>query len=335
MEPAEHYEAAQINPAPSADRSELLVMTWNIKFAGGRVRFFFECGGERGWMTKEEVAGNLRGLAQKIRQTNPDVLLLQEVDVESKRCAYVDNLQWLLDHTPLNYGVYASQWRADYVPSDGVGRVDSGNAILSRWPLTDAQRLALPLIESQDDLTRYFYLRRNILIAKVDVPSSGELWLLNTHTSAFSDDGTKKKQIDRLVEELDRLNADAARFVAGGDLNVIPPGSSQEHGFADDCDGDPRFAGDDYRGEGDWLNPLYDRFTPAVSLSDYQSEQEVHFTFTGDERVFWTRKLDYVFTNARFRAGSTMTHQDITQGGTVTLHLSDHAPLSTILELSP
>ncbi|MFB6263291.1 MAG: endonuclease/exonuclease/phosphatase family protein, partial [Bradymonadaceae bacterium] len=123
--------------------------TWNIKFAGDRIRFFYQCDGERVHMQRREVVDHLEGIARKIRQTDPDVLFLQEVDVDSKRSAYVDQVDWLLRHTDLSHAVYASQWNVPYVPKKWLGPVDSGNAILTKWPLDRARRIALPLIAEQ------------------------------------------------------------------------------------------------------------------------------------------------------------------------------------------
>ena len=112
VEPAERYRAKEVPEEPPEAGGALKVMTWNIKFGGGRIRFFFECPGDRVIMKRSEVIDNLEGLAAKIRQVDPDILMLQEIDVDSKRVAGFDQLQWLLDHTGLTYGVYASQWRA-------------------------------------------------------------------------------------------------------------------------------------------------------------------------------------------------------------------------------
>jgi len=65
-------------------------------------------------------------LAAKITAMDADILLLQEVDTDSKRSAYIDQVQWLLDNTAMNYGVYASMWEVQFVPSDGLGRVNTG-----------------------------------------------------------------------------------------------------------------------------------------------------------------------------------------------------------------
>lgn len=134
VEEAVRYAAAAPTPAP-APSGAIRVMTWNVKYGGARLRFFWECNGSRTLLAEHEVTANLDAIAARIRAFGPDLLLLQEVDTgRSKRSAYVDEVQHLLDRTGLNHGVYASQWKADYVPSDGVGPVESGNAILSRWP---------------------------------------------------------------------------------------------------------------------------------------------------------------------------------------------------------
>ncbi|HYJ08392.1 MAG TPA: endonuclease/exonuclease/phosphatase family protein, partial [Polyangiaceae bacterium] len=142
LEGAVGYRSRREKPVPDAS-APLRVMNYNIKFGGGRIDFFFDCFGDRVLMSKVEVLDNLSRLAEKINQYDPDVLILQEVDVNSKRDAYVDQMQWLLDHTALRYGAYASQWKADYIPSDGLGAMDSGNGILSKYPLSGAERIAL------------------------------------------------------------------------------------------------------------------------------------------------------------------------------------------------
>ena len=141
LEDAKYYRSARA-PAKPPLEGPLRVMNYNVKFGGGRIDFFFDCYGDRVLMSENEVRSNLAALARKINDYDPDLLIVQEVDVNSKRAAFVDQMQWLLDHTALDYGVYASQWKADFVPSDGLGAVDSGNGILSKYPLTGAERIA-------------------------------------------------------------------------------------------------------------------------------------------------------------------------------------------------
>ena len=333
LEQARYYQSKYVDePKPVGDG--LCVMTWNIKFAGGRIDFWFDGHGDRVIMSRDEVLQHLSGIAAKIDQVDPDVLLLQEVDVDSKRVAFIDQMQWLLDHTGLNYGAYASQWRADMVPAHGLGRVDMGIAVMSKYPVRDAVRIALPQMTTQDGVTRYFYLKRALLTTRVDLPDAAPIDVVNVHTEAFSTDGTKRRQLELFRAELDRIDRAGGLFVAGGDLNALPPRSTRRHGFSDVAEGPDHFDASDYRHEKGWLAPLYEVYEPAVDLEDYDRDNGPHFTHSTSAEVFWSRKLDYLFTNGHFIDGSTMTHQDASRGGMETMLLSDHAPVSARLELS-
>jgi endonuclease/exonuclease/phosphatase family metal-dependent hydrolase len=326
VEPAERFQAAEL-VATTPLGTSLVVLDWNIKFGGGRVDFFFDCFGDEVLIDRHQVVGHLEGIASKIRQVDPDVVLLQEVDVNSKRTAHVDQLQWLLDHTDLNYGVYASQWRADFIPSDGLGPMDDGNAVLSRWPIRDAERLALPLRTDQSGLTRYFYLRRNILRARIELAADLNLWVLNVHADAYGEDGTKRKHIDALEREMDALEAEDAWLLGGGDLNTLPPGTDKLFDFPDSVCEDEEFVADDYREEVGWLDGLYGRYAPFVPTADYAANNAAYFSHTVDGRGFWNRQLDYLFTNGAWVEGSGVVHQD-GRTGMATMPLSDHAPVS-------
>lgn len=321
-----------INPPPAP--SVVRIMNWNIKFGGARIDFFFDCFGDRVLMSEREVRDNVKNLAAAIRHFDPDVLLLQEVDVDAKRSTYLDQLQYLLDHSALNFGVYASQWRADFIPSDGLGAMDDGNAILSRWPLRDARRIALPRRGDQSAAESYFYLQRNILVATTDIPGGESLTIVNIHTDAYGKDGTKLEHIARFEEELDRLHAQGARFVAGGDLNTLPPGTEKLSGFPDSVCKDENFVADDYGGETEALLGLYEKYEPYVTRERYVANQPRFFTHTVQGPAFggfWNRTLDYLFTNGDFLDLSGTVFQDETSGGIETMQLSDHAPIAVEL----
>ena len=333
LEEAVYYYAADIPTTLPITPDTLMVMTWNIKFGGGDIDFWFDCYGDRVLMTEEEVLANLDSLVEKIRQVDPDIILLQEVDVEAKRVAYVDQMQYLLDHTDLNYGVYVSEWDTQFIASDGIGRMDGeGNGILSRWPFIEAKRIPLPLRTDQDALTRYFYIRRGLLTARVELPGYDNFHVLTIHAAAFSQDGTKKKHIDLFNEELDKIDATGGLFVAGGDLNTIPPGSQKLHDFKDAICEEEEFRGDDYQEETDWLTGLCQSYHPAISLPDYQADNALYFSHSTDPKNGFTRKLDYLFTNSVWVTGSGYTHQEIVSAERA---LSDHAPVSAQLVLLP
>lgn len=324
------YKARDLTAVTTPDT--LIVMTWNIKFGGGDIDFWYDCHGERVLMRRQEVLDNMAGVAKIIREIDPDLLLLQEVDIESKRSVFIDEMQYLLNETDLNYGVYASIWQVQYIPSDGLGAMNAGNAILSKWELHDAQRIALALRTDQDALTQYFYLRRNIIKARVALPGMDNLYALTVHAAAFSQDGTKRKHIDAFKRALDEIDADGGLFLAGGDLNTLPPGSLKLSGFEDSVCEDEQFQSDDHTEETDWLDSFYadvstGGYHPAIALSIYQADNSLQFSHTTLPLKGFKRKLDYLFTNstAGWVANSGVTHQSISDGTTA---WSDHAPIS-------
>jgi endonuclease/exonuclease/phosphatase family metal-dependent hydrolase len=349
VESAIYYEDTSQESAEFNDT--LKVMTWNIRFGAGRIPFFGDSCGERVLMKEDTTIKYLQGIANYIDTMviKPDILLFQEVDISSKRSAYVNQLQWLLNNTHFKYAAYASMWDAELIPSDGLGKVDVGNAILSRWKITDAQRIQLPLRTDQDDLTQYFYLRRNILKAKIALPEHDNFYAVNIHATAFATDDTKQKHIAKYKEVLDELHDQGALFITGGDYNSIPTDAEPFDFCTIDQCGDENWhtsveekdyhkegsyfnnfqAFGDYPGERDLLQPFYadsQNYFSAIPYQDRNSEDHfTHCTYnTSEDYRYWDRKLDYLFTNKNNWSSTGNTHQDA-------FYLSDHAPVSAIL----
>ena len=92
---------------------------------------------------------------------------------------------------------------------------------------------------------------------------------------------------------------------------------------------------DDYSGEEDWLDELFEDFNPGMDLNDYAENEEKWYSYTGDPDVDWNRTLDYMFTNGTWVNDGldNMVLQNEEQGGFNTIMLSDHAPVQVILEV--
>lgn len=331
VEDAVYYTRSQAVAVPQAD-STVRVMTWNMRFAIGRGEWFGDACGDKVVYSEDEILSKLQSIVDRINEVNPDILLLQEVDINSKRSAYVDQLRWILDRTNFNYAVYGLQWKAQFIPSDGLGRLIEANAILSRWPISDATRIQLPLRQDQISIERYFYERCCMVKARIDIPGVSGFYAVNIHASAFATDDTKHQHIINFKNELDNIVSEGAWFVAGGDLNTLPPGSdSTDYCIEDICPGesfhhatdDPIHKdGSNYTPESEWLIDLYTSYNCAVELADYQQNQEAYFSHCTRPEHFWDRTLDYMFTNSRWQKGSTVTHQDFITD-------SDHAAVSS------
>jgi len=338
---AQMYTAVTIIPA--SVNNNPVVMTWNIRFGAARFPFFADACGDSVILKKERVEFNLDKISAKIREIDPDIILFQEVDVLSKRSGYINQIQYLLDNTSMNYGCYASVWQADYIASDGIGRMNMGNAILSKYELFEAERIQLRLRTDQSELIKYFYLRRNIL--KVTI-SELDLYAVNIHATAFATDDTKQKHIDKYMDILSEINIAGGRFVAGGDLNSLPPGAA----VIDFCEYDicvgENFHIDgvvpyhkegsyfeNFPGEPNILQSLYDAYIPAINTQENNSPE--HYTHApstsyevhGDDYKC-DRKLDYLFTNLSdgWVQGTDSTYQSLWE-------LSDHMPIVAALNM--
>jgi endonuclease/exonuclease/phosphatase family metal-dependent hydrolase len=316
---------------PAQPDSTVRIMTWNIRFGIGRGPWFGDACGYKVTYSKDEIIRNLTSIVDRINSVKPDILLLQEVDINSTRSAYVDQLRWILENTYFNYAAYGSQWKAQFIPSDGLGRMDEANAILSRWPITEAIRIQLELRKDQGALTRYFYERCCMVKAKISIPEFEAFYAVNIHASAFATDDTKHQHLVDFKSELDNITSDNSWFVAGGDLNTLPPGSdSTDYCYEDMCSGesfhqpgiDPQHKeGSNYTPESQWLESLYSDYHSAVGLEEYHQNQPAYFTHTTRPEHTWDRTLDYLFTNNRWRKGSVVVHQYF-------FNDSDHAPVS-------
>jgi len=332
---AEYYEAVEKTPVPQPD-SAVRAMTWNIRFGIGRSEWFGDACSNITVYSQEDVYPHLDAVVAKINEIKPDILLLQEVDINSKRTSYINELQYILDNTYFNYAAYVPEWCAQNIPSDGLGRMDMGLAILSPWPISDAQRVQLALRGDQSGIEVYFYLRSCMITASIQIPGFEELSVVNIHASAFATDDTKQKHYLQFKAKLDEINSAGKYFLAGGDLNTLPPGSTKlDYCMEDMCPGetfhqegdDPMHKAGSYFGdETAWLWPVYSEYKCAVPLPVYLANQEAHFTHTTRPTETWDRTLDYLFTNSGWVAGSTITHQDA-------FYESDHCPVSSLLLL--
>lgn len=353
------YKAKAEHPAPAANPTTLKVMAWNVKYGACRVDFWFDFWGDRTQLTTTEVTDCLTKIAALIREYDPDVLITEEIEVGSKRSAYVDMVRFLLENTNLQYGMFAATWDARYVPSDGVGRVNLGNAIHSRYPIVKAERIRQVDRTDQDPLTSTFYLKRGVARAELDLGGGRTVAIYGVHTEAYDFDGTKQKQIKQLYE---LAKAETMPWMMGGDFNELPPVCDEraDAGTPDSCDGKLKLKGFlDERASAagtqfeqppytpSVMKPFYDDYTPYIPLARYGLGEAAHqryFTHSvlgpdgkNDEGVSgnWNRTLDYLFV----RKTDTWRDTDVIQGAGImgttqdAIRLSDHAPVVGTWEL--
>jgi endonuclease/exonuclease/phosphatase family metal-dependent hydrolase len=154
------------------------------------------------------VLANARAVANIIRQEDPDVILLQELDDGAGRTHFKDQLQLILSLLPADYAVHTSSfyWQADFVPhSELLGGVGMKMSIISKYRLTSAKRYALPAITTDDILARQYNLKRAIQGAYMPIEGGGKLNLLPSDAAYQDLDAGSRKYYNKGGTEITPL----------------------------------------------------------------------------------------------------------------------------------
>jgi len=225
-------EATRVHGADAAAAlragQELCLLSWNVQFAAGRGLHFFYDGGPDVHVPEATVRRTLAAIGDRIQREAPDLLLLQEVDRDSRRTARIDQLPPLLEAAGARR--WASAWyhRAPLVPHPlprMLGRVDLHQVLASRFQMRGGERIPLPQLR-EGWLRRTFNLKRALLWAELPVEGwDRPLHLAVTHLSAFSrGDGTLARQVEILARWMDEREQRGQPYVLAGDMNLLPPG---------------------------------------------------------------------------------------------------------------
>jgi hypothetical protein len=153
-------ETLTVHNVPSAPTlaagQTVKVMTYNVQYFAGTEQFFFYEGGQDVRPTRPQLVHNYAKIAGIIAAEQPDVVLLQEVNLGDSRTYGDDQLAGLRAHLPPEYACWAQTfyWRVGFVPHPHVwGAAGMTLVILSKYRLDTAVRFALP------PLPRPWYLR--------------------------------------------------------------------------------------------------------------------------------------------------------------------------------
>ena len=269
---------------PTLGRGDALtVVTWNIHYGGGPTL-------DRGrGQSQAEVFGYLDAIAGHLRSWDADIVALQEVDRRALRSFDVDQLRWLQEATGLAYAAWTPTWDATWVPHPGlhprdhIGRVLSGQVILSRFPLNDDHHIRLPQPEVNGAIYNKFYLHRHLTEVTARLGPDHDLRVINAHLEAF-DPTNRRKHAARAVELLTSRGGNPALFL--GDMNCTPPEASVRRAFDDEPETD--MSGDNTIG----ILRSVAGMTEVVPEEVYASDERAWFTFPAHRP---NRRLDYLF----------------------------------------
>lgn len=329
------YEAADVSAMPvSCPKStpllksgqEIKVLSWNVQYmAGKNYYFFYELGPDKR-PSSEDIARTLKEVARVIRDEDPDIVLLQEVDDGAKRTDYADQLALLLELLPGKYPCHASAfyWKAFFVPHPAImGQVGMKLSTLSKYKMANALRHQLTLIPT-DPFPQQFMLKRAVLSIWLPVKNAKDFMVLNTHLEAFAQGtDTMARQVEQVKLLLEKLDQQGQSWMIGGDFNLLPPGKAYS------------LLGENlrksYRKETE-IASLIERYQAVPSIEEVNGpEYQKWFThFPNNPRITKPNKtIDYIFLANDIPVGEHYVRQEDT------LHISDHLPVVTIFSILP
>ncbi len=305
----------------------LKVMTWNVQYLAGKRYVFWNdlAQGDDEAPTPEDMAFSLDEVARVIRDEQPDVVLLQELDDGAKASDYQNQLKLLQERLTDLYpcSAHAFDWKADFVPDPHIfGSVGRQLATLSRYRIEHAERLQLP-VQPANLISRQFQPKDALLATTLPLSDGGQLVVFNTHLDrATQPDDTLQAQVTAVAKVLDKHESHGTPWLIGGDFNLLPLGQYRRL---------PTEQRTPYSADSA-LHVLWDKY-PMIPTNNEAS---------GIDRAKWLthypndpglngpdRTVDYLFYSPKIKRVEATVRQDDT------LRISDHLPVIAKFLLPP
>ncbi len=178
------------------DNSSLRIMSYNLRFG--------------------ELA-SLKELGEFIKSCNPDVVLLQEVDIYTHReIAPAQNGKNFI----AELGYYTGMMSIFGKSIDYKGGY-YGLGILSKYPIVSMERFFLPMLEKNSE-------QRSLLLSRIDLGKDKQITVACTHLDLKSD--TRIVQVDSINKILLK---EKNPVIVAGDFNAKPASVEISQGMAD------------------------------------------------------------------------------------------------------
>lgn len=291
------------------EKSKISILSYNMAYGRGSKD-------DKGDLRdKKTILDNLEKLVGLISDIDPDILLLQEIDFDSKRTHHINQFTFLMDRLKFRYGAYVVTWRKGYVPYpiglkfwQHYGKMVSGQAILSKYEIKEHKRIPLPQPDENFKIYNNYYITRCfekciIRFGKIDIN------LFNVHLEAFSEKN-RILQAGMLAREINSIDK-RDYLIVTGDFNSLPPYANVKKGFWDEPT--------DFTTDTTIQIMLnIPNLEEIIKRDEYLKDENLYFTFLSEKP---TRRLDYIFYGNRgfeLKEGRIVSEAGI---------LSDHLPV--------
>lgn len=215
-------EAAEPVGAKAAAGQTYSIVTWNLGFGAYSDDYgFFMDGGTESWaFSKDAVYANIGHATELLGGLDPDLMILQELDIDATRSYHVDEAELVRQAFSDEQTFFAQNYDSPflfYPFNQPHGASKAGILTLSKFGFVHVTRVGLPI---ETGFTKFLDLDRCYSKVRVPVENGKTLVLYNLHLSAYTSDGTiAQTQLELLCADM-RAEYEAGNYViGGGDFN--------------------------------------------------------------------------------------------------------------------
>ena len=228
------WQRLEISANPSRSlgtETSYSVLSWNIGFGAYSedYSFFMDGGKYSRAYSEDEVLTNVSAAADLVRREGPDLILFQEVDVNSTRSYHVDEAELLTSAFGSFGNVEAVNYDSPYLMYPILrphGKSLSELLTLTSFEAESASRRSLPV---EEGFGKLLDLDRCYSVTDIPVNNGKILRLYNLHLSAYTSDGSVvQEQLQQLLNDMAQTYAAGNYAIAGGDFNRDLLGNSSE-----------------------------------------------------------------------------------------------------------
>ena len=203
---------------------KIKILSWNVGYCalGDNADFFMDGGKSVYSSSKDRVEENLDAIISFIRSENPDLIVLQETDVNSDRSYHINEVESIRDAFDGYSSTFSYNFKVSFLPYPipPMGKIGSGILTLSDYRIESAERIQLPVPFKWP--VSMINLKRCLEINRLPVEGKDcDLILINLHLEAYDDGEGKIAQTSALKEILEEEYKKGNYVIAAGDFNQI------------------------------------------------------------------------------------------------------------------
>ncbi|MEL7332236.1 MAG: endonuclease/exonuclease/phosphatase family protein [Cyanobacteria bacterium J06560_2] len=202
-------------PAPAV-KSSYTIVSYNIGYLSGLAN------NTKNKPTRSFFDENLARAIAALKSVSPDIVGFQEIDFNANRSYNVNQLAAIAQPLEMGSGAIAINWDKNHLPfptwppAAQFGKILSGQAIASRYPIEKNSRVVLERVAGESFLYKAFYLERLAQVSQISLDGQ-PLIVISVHLEAFNE-ATRVSQT-QFVRSLAEDYAQTLPVILMGDFN--------------------------------------------------------------------------------------------------------------------